>query len=44
MQIDLQPPMEIISVKQDKAEQEFKRDGNVYYIKLKKFQKNRRKK
>ncbi len=38
MQIDLQPPMEITSVKQNNNLLEFKRDGNVYYITLKKQQ------
>ena len=39
MQIDLQPPMEITSVIQNNKELEFTRDGNVYYISLKKKQK-----
>ena len=39
MQIDLQPPMKIISVLDDHESLDFERDGNVYYIKLKKRQK-----
>ncbi len=39
MQIDLQPPMKIISVLEDHKSLDFERDGNVYYIKLKKRQK-----
>ena len=39
MQIDLQPPMKIISVSDDHESLDFERDGNVYYIKLKKRQK-----
>ncbi len=34
MQIDLQPPMKITSVKQDGNSLTYNRDGNVYYIKL----------
>ncbi|MBV7268600.1 M1 family metallopeptidase [Winogradskyella luteola] len=34
MQIDLQEPMEITKVLQDKKSLSFKRDGNVYYIML----------
>ena len=39
MQIDLQPPMKIISVLDDHESLDFERDGNVYYIRLKKRQK-----
>ncbi len=39
MQIDLQPPMKIISVLDNHESLDFERDGNVYYIKLKKRQK-----
>ena len=39
MQIDLQPPMKITTVKQGGVKLEFKREGNVYYITLKKVQK-----
>lgn len=39
MQIDLQPPMEITSVTQNNKELEYTRNGNVYYIKLKRKQK-----
>ncbi len=39
MQIDLQPPMKIISVKQRKRRLRYKQDGNAYFIKLKKKQK-----
>lgn len=39
MQIDLQPPMEITSVSQKNKELTFTRDGNVFYITLKKKQK-----
>jgi aminopeptidase N len=38
MQIDLQEPMTIFSVKQDGAKLEFTREGNVYFIQLKKAQ------
>ena len=38
MQIDLQPPMKITAVKQDANSLTFRRDGNVYYIKLTKKQ------
>ena len=38
MQIDLQPPMEITSVLENNKELNYKRDGNVYYIQLKKNQ------
>ena len=38
MQIDLQPPMEITSVVQGNESLDYKRDGNVYYITLKKAQ------
>ena len=38
MQIDLQPPMEITSVIENNKELNYKRDGNVYYIQLKKNQ------
>ena len=34
MQIDLQPPMEILSAKQNNQNLTFTRDGNVYYITL----------
>lgn len=34
MQVDLQPPMEIISVIQDKEILSFERDGNAYFIDL----------
>ncbi len=34
MQIDLQPPMKITTVKQDGNSLTYNRDGNVYYIKL----------
>jgi type II secretory pathway component HofQ len=36
MQIDLQPPMSITSVTQNSKALDFDRDGNVYYITLKK--------
>ncbi|MFY0631675.1 MAG: M1 family metallopeptidase [Flavobacteriaceae bacterium] len=39
MQIDLQPPMVITSVVQNNKKLDYKRDGNVYYITLKKKQK-----
>ena len=39
MQIDLQPPMEITSVSQNNEKLQYSRDGNVYYITLKKAQK-----
>mgnify|MGYP000897496783 CR=1 FL=1 len=38
MQIDLQPPMKITAIKQDDNSLTFRRDGNVYYIKLSKKQ------
>ena len=38
MQIDLQPPMEIMSVIENNKKLNYKRDGNVYYIQLKKNQ------
>jgi len=38
MQIDLQPPMEITSVLENNKGLNYKRDGNVYYIQLKKNQ------
>ena len=38
MQIDLQPPMEIMSVIENNKKINYKRDGNVYYIQLKKNQ------
>ena len=38
MQIDLQPPMEITSISENNINLNYKRDGNVYYIKLKKTQ------
>ena len=38
MQIDLQPPMEITSVIENNKKLNYKRDGNVYYIQLKKNQ------
>ena len=38
MQIDLQPPMVITSVLENNKELNYKRDGNVYYIQLKKNQ------
>jgi len=38
MQIDLQPPMEITAVIENNKELNYKRDGNVYYIQLKKNQ------
>ena len=38
MQIDLQPPMEITAVLENNKELNYKRDGNVYYIQLKKNQ------
>ncbi|MDA8893762.1 M1 family metallopeptidase [Flavobacteriaceae bacterium] len=38
MQIDLQPPMEITSVLENKKELNYNREGNVYYIQLKKNQ------
>ncbi|MEN8124832.1 MAG: M1 family metallopeptidase [Bacteroidota bacterium] len=39
MQIDLQEPLKILKVIQDKIELDFKRNGNVYYVELKKEQK-----
>ena len=39
MQIDLQPPMEIMSVIENNKKLNYKRDGNVYYIQLEKNQK-----
>lgn len=39
MQIDLQPPMEITAVSQKNKELSFTREGNVFYITLKKKQK-----
>lgn len=39
MQIDLQPPMQIIAVSQNEDKLNYKRDGNVYYITLKEEQK-----
>ncbi len=39
MQIDLQPPMEITSVLENNTNLNYNRDGNVYYIQLKKHQK-----
>ena len=38
MQIDLQPPMEITAVLENNKELNYKREGNVYYIQLKKNQ------
>ena len=38
IQIDLQPPMKITKVLQDNNELTFKRDGNAYFIDLKKGQ------
>ena len=38
MQIDLQPPMEITKITQDNQTLEFMRDGNAYFILLKKQQ------
>jgi len=38
MQIDLQPPLEITAVLENNKELNYKRDGNVYYIQLKKNQ------
>ena len=38
MQIDLQPPMEITSVLENNKGLNYKREGNVYYIQLKKNQ------
>ena len=38
MQIDLQPPMEIMSVIENNKKLNYKRDGNVYYIQLEKNQ------
>ena len=38
MQIDLQPPMDITCVTQDDKALTFRRDGNVFYISLKKKQ------
>ena len=38
MQIDLQPPMEITSVLENEKKLNYNRDGNVYYIQLKKNQ------
>ena len=38
IQIDLQPPMVITSVLENNKELNYNRDGNVYYIKLKKNQ------
>ena len=38
IQIDLQPPMEITSVLENNNKLNYKRDGNVYYIQLKKNQ------
>ena len=35
MQIDLQPPMEITSIVQDRQELDFEKDGNVWWVKLK---------
>lgn len=39
MQIDLQPPMEITSITQDGKSLDFVRDGNAFFITLKKKQK-----
>ncbi len=39
MQIDLQEPMQITKVVQDNASLDYKREGNVFYIKLKEIQK-----
>jgi len=39
MQIDLQPPMEITSITQEGKSLDFVRDGNAYFITLKKKQK-----
>lgn len=39
MQIDLQPPMEINRITQNRKEQTFKRDGNAWFISLDKQQK-----
>ena len=38
MQIDLQPPMEITSVLENNKELNYNREGNIYYIQLKKNQ------
>ena len=38
MQIDLQPPMEITAVIENNKNLDYKREGNVYYIQLKKNQ------
>ena len=38
MQIDLQPPMKITSVLENNKSLDYKRNGNVYYIVLKKNQ------
>ena len=38
MQIDLQPPMEITSVLENNKELNYNREGNVYYVQLKKNQ------
>lgn len=39
MQIDLQDPMQIVTAKQDGQALDFKRNGNAYYVYLKKNQK-----
>lgn len=39
MQIDLQPPMKITKITQNGVEQEFKKDGNAWFVKLKELQK-----
>ena len=39
MQIDLQPPMEITRISQDGIRQEFSRDGNAWFVRLKGIQK-----
>ena len=38
MQVDLQPPMEVTKITQDKKKLSFTRDGNAYFIDLKKEQ------
>jgi aminopeptidase N len=39
MQIDLQPPMEITRISQDGISQEFRKDGNAWFVRLKGIQK-----
>ncbi|RLD87107.1 MAG: M1 family peptidase, partial [Bacteroidetes bacterium] len=34
MQIDLQPPMQIISISQDGVKQKFTKDGNAWFVQL----------